>query len=43
MAGPGRYNIVIDGAYEMFEHQIPVREFIQRLEEDDVPNKGERD
>ncbi|SIR88208.1 hypothetical protein SAMN05421858_4306 [Haladaptatus litoreus] len=43
MAGPGqipgRYNLVIDGAYETFEHQIPVKEFIQRLEEDDVPDK----
>ena len=43
MAGPGqipgRYNLVIEGAYETFEHQIPVKEFIQRLKEDDVPDK----
>lgn len=43
MAGPGqipgRYNLVIEGAYETFEHQIPVKEFVQRLKEDDVPNK----
>ncbi|NHN60039.1 MULTISPECIES: hypothetical protein [Halorussus] len=42
MAGPGqipgRYNLVIEGAYETFEHQIPVEEFVQRLQEDDVPD-----
>jgi hypothetical protein len=43
MAGPGQipgqYNLVIEGAYETFEHQIPVQEFLQRLKEDDVPEK----
>ena len=43
MAGPGRipgqYNIVISGAYETFEHQMPVAEFLQRLKEDDIPDK----
>ncbi|ELZ77480.1 hypothetical protein C456_03046 [Haloferax volcanii DSM 14919] len=43
MAGPGqipgRYNLVIKGAYETFEHQIPIADFVQRLEEDDVPDK----
>jgi hypothetical protein len=43
MAGPGqipgRYNLVIEGAYETFEHQIPVQEFLQRLTEDDIPEK----
>ena len=43
MAGPGQipgqYNLVIEGAYETFEHQIPVKEFLQRLKEDDVPEK----
>ncbi|WP_408959420.1 hypothetical protein [Natrinema sp. 74] len=42
MAGPGqipgRYNLVIEGAYETFEHQIPVEEFVQQLQEDDVPD-----
>ena len=42
MAGPGqipgRYNLVIEGVYETFEHQIPVEEFLQRLKEDDVPD-----
>ena len=41
MAGPGQipgqYNLVIEDAYETFEHQIPVKEFLQRLKEDDVP------
>lgn len=43
MAGPGqipgRYNLVIEGAYETFEHQIPVADFVRRLEEDDVPDE----
>ncbi len=43
MAGPGQipgqYNLVIEDAYETFEHQIPVKEFLQRLKEDDVPEK----
>jgi hypothetical protein len=42
MAGPGQipgqYNIVVEGEYDSFDHQIPVEEFIQRLEEDDVPD-----
>lgn len=42
MAGPGqipgRYNLVIEDAYETFEHQIPVEEFIQRLKDDEVPD-----
>jgi len=36
---PGQYNLVIEGAYETFEHQIPVQEFLQRLKDDDVPEK----
>jgi len=43
MAGPGqipgRYNIVIEGKYDTFDHQIPVEEFIECLEDDDVPDK----
>jgi hypothetical protein len=43
MAGPGqipgRYNLVIEGGYETFEHQIPVKEFLQQLKKDDVPQK----
>lgn len=44
MAGPGqipgRYNIVIKGKYDAFDHQIPVQEFIECLEDDDVPDKA---
>ncbi len=43
MAGPGRipgrYNLVVEGAYEPFDHRMPVEEFIQRLEDDDVPDE----
>lgn len=43
MAGPGqipgRYNIVVNGAYATFEHQIPIEEFIQRLENDKIPDE----
>jgi hypothetical protein len=34
---PGRYNIIIQDAYDTFEHQIPVEDFIQRLKDDEVP------
>jgi len=43
MAGPGtipgRYNVVIEGEYDTFDHQIPVEEFLQCLKDDDVPDK----
>lgn len=43
MAGPGqipgRYNIIIKGEYGSFDHQMPIEEFIQRLKDDDVPDK----
>jgi len=43
MAGPGqipgRYNIVIEGEYDTFDHQIPVEEFLECLEDDDVPDE----
>lgn len=42
MAGPGRipgrYNIVVRDEHELFDHQIPVLEFIEILEEDAVPD-----
>jgi hypothetical protein len=41
MAGPGqipgRYNVVVEGEYDPFDHRIPVEEFVRRLGEDDVP------
>lgn len=43
MAGPGqipgRYNLIVEGEYDVFDHQIPVKEFVQRLKNDDVPDK----
>jgi hypothetical protein len=43
MAGPGqipgRYNIIVEGEYETLDHQIPVPDFIEALEEDDVPDE----
>jgi len=36
---PGQYNLIIRESYQTFEHQIPVEEFLQRLKEDDIPNK----
>lgn len=36
---PGRYNLIIEGAYDTFEHQIPVKDFIERLENDEVPEE----
>ena len=41
MAGPGRipgrYNIIVAGEHETFDHQMPIEEFLQRLKNDDVP------
>ena len=43
MAGPGqipgRYNLIIEGEYETFDHQMPVEEFIQCLKDDTVPDE----
>jgi len=43
MAGPGqipgRYNIIVEGEYDTFDHQMPVEEFIQRLKDDDVSDE----
>ncbi|WP_049996323.1 hypothetical protein [Halococcus sediminicola] len=42
MAGPGQipgYNLIIEGEYETFDHQMPVEEFIQCLQKDTVPDQ----
>jgi hypothetical protein len=43
MAGPGqipgRYNIIVAGEYEPFDHQMPIDEFLQRLKNDDIPDE----
>lgn len=36
---PGRYNLVIDGAYDRFDHQMPIREFADRLTAEDIPSE----
>ena len=36
---PGRYNLVIKGTYDTFDHRMPVKEFINRLQKDDVPGE----
>ena len=36
---PGRYNIIVAGEYETFDHQMPIDEFLQRLKDDDVPDE----
>ncbi|WP_135823665.1 hypothetical protein [Halorussus ruber] len=35
----GVYNIVTAGDYETVDYQIPVDEFLERLEDDDVPEE----
>jgi hypothetical protein len=41
MAGPGRipgrYNLVVKGEYDTFDHQLPVEEFLTRLRENNIP------
>ena len=43
MAGPGqipgRYNLVIEGTHDTFDHRMPIEEFIERLQKDDVPDE----
>lgn len=36
---PGRYNLVIEDAYDTFDHRMPIEEFIERLRNDDVPSE----
>lgn len=36
---PGEYNIVVKGEYDVFDHQVPVKEFKERLRENDVPGE----
>jgi hypothetical protein len=43
MAGPGRipgrYNLVIQGEYETFDHRMPVGEYLESLKTDEVPDE----
>ncbi|AUX08310.1 hypothetical protein AArcSl_0660 [Halalkaliarchaeum desulfuricum] len=36
---PGQYNVVVKDAYDTFDHQIPVAEFVERLRNDEVPDE----
>ncbi|WP_138007006.1 hypothetical protein [Halalkalirubrum salinum] len=36
---PGRYNLVIEGTYDTFDHRMPIEEFTKRLQNDDVPEE----
>lgn len=36
---PGRYNLIEEGCYDPFDHQMPIEDFIERLVNDDVPDK----
>lgn len=36
---PGRYNIVVAEEYDLFDHRVPIAEFQEMLDEDDVPDE----
>lgn len=36
---PGEYNIVVEDEYDLFDHRVPVKEFVDMLREDDVPDE----
>ncbi|GAB3686537.1 hypothetical protein GCM10028857_18740 [Salinarchaeum chitinilyticum] len=36
---PGKYNIVLEDAIDLFDHRVPVEEFEERLEENDIPDE----
>lgn len=36
---PGRYNVVVAGEFETYERQVPVEDFIEMLQEGDVPRE----
>lgn len=36
---PGRYNIVAEDEFELFDHRVPVDEYLEMLHEDDVPDE----
>jgi len=35
----GRYNVVVTGQYETFERQVPVEDFIETLQQGQVPRE----
>ena len=36
---PGRYNIVVANEYDLFDHRVPIEEYVEMLREDDVPDE----
>lgn len=36
---PGTYNIVVDGEYDLFDHRVPLDEFVNMLRDNDVPDE----
>lgn len=38
-AVPGRYNLVVAEEYETFEHQVPVGQFVESLEQGQTPDE----
>ena len=36
---PGKYNIVVNSEYDLFDHQVPIKEFEEMLHENDVPGE----
>lgn len=35
----GEYNIVVKGEYDLFDHQVPLKEFEEMLREDEIPDE----
>lgn len=36
---PGVYNLVLADEFELFDHRVPVEEYMRMLREDDVPDE----
>ena len=36
---PGEYNIVVEGEYDLFDHRVPIEEFKEMLQENDVSDE----
>lgn len=36
---PGEYNIVVKDEYDLFDHQVPIKEFKQMLRDNSVPDE----
>jgi hypothetical protein len=36
---PGEYNIVVRDQYDLFDHQVPIKEFEELLQESEVPDE----